>query len=98
MKKWIMYPKNKPKESGRYLCTCTDPVKTVEVLYYDSENDEWTDLARAEVFSRFEVMRKISDKKLGKEYYEMLTHDERCYRKDVTAYTKLPKPYGLKLS
>lgn len=98
MKKWIMYPKTRPKKSGRYLCTCTDPVKTVEILYYDSENDEWTDLARAEVFSRFDVMRKITDKDLGKEYYEMLTHDERCYRKDVAAYTKLPKPYGLKLS
>lgn len=97
MKKWMMYPKTKPKDSGRYLCTCSEPVKTVEILYYDSENDEWTDISRAEVFSRFEVMRKITDKNLGKEYYEMLNFDERCFRKDVTAYTKLPKPYGLKL-
>lgn len=98
MKKWIMYPKNKPKESGRYLCTCTDPVKTVEVLYYDVENDEWTDVSRAEVFSRFEVTRRVVDEQLDKIYYELVDFDERCFRKDVTAYTKLPKPYGLKFS
>lgn len=96
MSKWWLYPKSKPKKSRCFLCTCTDPVKTVEKLFYDAENDEWIDISRAEVFSRFEVMKKVNDPNLHKEYYELMNYDEKCIRKDVSAYKFLPEPYGLK--
>lgn len=94
---WRKYPQSKPKESGWYQCTVTVDADgnhlRVMDLYFDSRSDTWIDYRRQDVFDGYQVY-KCCRAPISENH---VSTDILCDRsRAVTAWRKIPKPYGRK--
>jgi hypothetical protein len=91
---WRRYPRRKPKENGKYLCTVQygDNLENsiVTELYYDYiDGGKWLDTKRQSVFDGYKVFapgRHVCDA-------TRVHTDSLCKRDFVVAWKKLPAPY-----
>ena len=91
---WRRYPRRKPKENGKYLCTIQHgdylEHSTVMILYYDDiDGGKWLDTARQSVFDGYKVFapgRHVCDA-------TRVHTDSLCKRDFVVAWKKVPPSY-----
>lgn len=96
---WRPYPLFRPKQPGRYLCTCKHGFgigrPRVMELYFKAMKDEngkwnysWTNLERQSVFMGYSVYESCRAPIDDNRVYS----DTDCERIDITAWKKLPRP------